>query len=84
MPTVKEIFRVARLMDQTGEPKSGFLREEDADLEGKRPPLRKSRGKKRASKRSNGVTFRIYHKEDPETGRLHLVQELVDKPGQKD
>ncbi len=79
MLTRKQIRKVARLMDQVGELRPGFLHDADASLDGASsachaamPSRRRPRGKTAPS--SKVVRVRAEFETDKDTGEVQVVQ----------
>jgi hypothetical protein len=79
MLTQKQIRKVARLMEQVGELRPGFVRDSDANLDGAVSacqPKAVVRRRKPTSKSTSGktVSVRVVYETDVETGEERLVQ----------
>lgn len=78
MLTAKYISKVARLLDQTGEPRPGFLHDGTANLSGEsaisESVLAPKRKRAKQKKRSKSISITLVYEEDPRTGEPRLVQ----------
>lgn len=83
MLTRKYVRKVARLLDQTGEPRPGFLRDEKANLEGlgsavESPALQhgnaRSTKKTAGKKKTKAIRIKLDYEEDSECGDLRIVK----------
>ncbi len=75
MLTRKYILRVARLLDQTGEPRPGYD-EEIANLKGSNPLLEFSNGNINGTKAQSAamVNICLSYDQDPATGDVRIVK----------
>ena len=81
MLPLKYVLKVARLMDQAGEPRPGFLHDERDNLEGESPTVEGSalqehgRGhRNRKTKDEISVDVSLAYEVDSRTGDLRIVQ----------
>ena len=81
MLPLKYVLKVARLMDQTGEPRPGFLHDERDNLQGESPAVEGSalhehgRGRRnRKIKDEISVDVSLAYEVDSRTGDLRIVQ----------
>lgn len=85
MLTKDEILKAARLMNQVGELRPGFLNDGAANIGGpdashnSNSALRQSRATNRSRIRSTGKRVKVClaFQEDPETGEIRIVQKRL-------
>ncbi len=81
MLTREYILKVARLLDQTGEPRPGFLHDEKPNLEGQgsaveSPALEERSAAKTKKRGKKGIRIKLTldYEEDPKSGDVRIVQ----------
>lgn len=80
MLTLKHILKVGRLLDETGEPRPGFLHDEADNLEGQGSAVEPGALTSPTSVRSEftgevkSVEVSLDYEEDPKTGDIRIVQ----------
>lgn len=78
MLTARYVLGIGKMLDQTGEPRPGFLHAGKDNLEGANVGSGKSvvAGKKprKKSQKKSAVKLRLEYEEDPVTGDLRIVQ----------
>ena len=83
MLTLEYILKIARLRDQMGDLRPGFIHDQKSNLKGPHdsepvapPPVRYVRSGK-VSRGSMKPKYRLVHKVDPTSGDVRIVQQRV-------
>lgn len=80
MLSLKHILKVGRLLDETGEPRPGFLHDETDNLEGQGsavelgPIIPPAPLQREFTGEVKSVRVSLDYEEDPETGDVRIVQ----------
>lgn len=87
MLTLEQILKAARLMSQVGEPRPGYLRDEDSCLTGPTPTERVSTADQSShehartpkAERDQKTEIFVEYEKDPDTGEVFVVQRIAHK-----
>jgi hypothetical protein len=76
MLTLEQILKAARLMSQVGDPRPGYLRDDDSNLTGPTTTQRLSTNSPQASNGGGENDISVVYEKDPNTGEVFVVQHI--------
>jgi hypothetical protein len=77
MLTLEQILKAARLMSQVGDPRPGYLRDDDSNLIGPIPTQRSFTNTPQMTNGAQEIDLTVEYEKDPNTGEVFVVQRFA-------
>ena len=78
MLTLEQILKAARLMSQVGDPRPGYLGDDDSNLTGPPPTQRMPTNTPQAANSIQASEITVVYEKDPASGEVFVVQHFKD------